>query len=217
MAIDLSSLPAFGKCARDEAWARVRRSQATLNVSHWRIASAFALLAGLVVFLAMDAATLMITGGEASLWLLPKAGEAAVAALPGLAGPVLLMLPIGALVQLAVRLVKISLSEEPVVFIDYTGIAILSANGWQIFLWNEIADMKRWPGFVSMTRSRRGFTTAGLDTSVNSMRVIIPTVFLIGGEESFIDALSSVRPELARQVYGPNATEGPHRAQTQAQ
>ena len=208
MAIDLHSLPAFGKCARDEAWARVRRSQATLDVSHWRIATAFAVLAALTVFLAMDAASLMIHGGPVALWLLPGPAEAAIAGLPGLAGPVLLLMPIGALVQMAMRLVKISLSEEPIVFIDYTGIATLTAQGWQIFLWDEIAGMKRWPGIVVLNRTRKGFGTAGLETSVNSMRVLIPTIFLVGGEESFIDALASVRPELARQVYGVDIMEG---------
>ena len=208
MPIDLNALPAFGKCARDEAWARIRRQQATVNASRWRIAVAFACLAGLSLLLAMDAAELLVARSQPRLWLLPSGGEQLMAAMPGLVGPVLLLLPIGFLVQVARNLVKISLSDEPILFVDYTGIALLTADGWQIFLWDEIAKMTRWPGFVTMRRTRRGFGGVGLDGAVSSMRVTIPTLFLVGGEESFIDALVDVRPELARTVFGENVTGG---------
>jgi len=209
MAIDLHSLPAFGKCARDEAWARVRRSQATLDVSPLRLGAALAIVVALMSMLLLDAAMLILHRGEVGLWLLPPSAEHVIADIPGLFGPVLLLLPVGFLGQLAMRLVHISLSEEPIVFIDYSGIATLSSQGWQIHLWNEIENMRRWPGFVSMTRTRKGFATAGLATGGGSMRVLIPTIFLDGGEETFIDALASVRPELAREVFGADITEGP--------
>ncbi len=208
MSIELDALPSFGKCARDEAWARVRRQQAMASASRWRISVAFALLAGLSLLLAIDSAELLINCGHPRLWLLPFAGERLMAAMPGLMGPVLLLLPIGLLVQIARNLVKISLSDEPILYIDYTGIALLTADGWQIFLWDEIAKMRRWPGFVTMQRTRRGFSGVGLDGAVNSMRVTIPTLFMVGGEETFIDALVDVRPELARTVFGESVTGG---------
>lgn len=206
MSLNLTTLPAFGQCARDEAWARIRKKQATLNASAARIAVAIALVALLIAVLIADSVSLLIDRSDAHLWVLPGVLGSGVKSLPWMVGPVLFLPPIGFLIQFLVWLVRLSMSAEPIVFIDYTGIAIRSASGWQIFLWDEVAEIRRWPGFVRMKRVRRGIMAAGLEANANAFNVTIPTLFMVGGEDAFADALMDVRPELARSVFGNRST-----------
>ncbi|TDI53936.1 MAG: hypothetical protein E2O93_09700, partial [Alphaproteobacteria bacterium] len=138
MTIDINALPSFGKARRDDAWARVRRNQASLPVSSLRLGLTIGLISAFIILLGLDALALLINDGEQGLWLLPRAGEAMLAGLhPAIIGGVMLVAMI-VLVDFAAGLMSLASSGAPVAIIDYTGGIVLTRDGQSGFRWEDV-------------------------------------------------------------------------------
>jgi hypothetical protein len=143
MTIDINAIPSFGKARRDEAWARVRRNEATLSVSPLRFGLTIGSIAALIVLLGLDALALLINDGEQGLWLLPRSGEAMLAGLhPAVIGGVMLVMMI-VLVDFAAGLMSLFGHDEPVAIIDYTGGIVLTRDGQSGFRWEDVERIRR--------------------------------------------------------------------------
>lgn len=198
MTIDINALPSFGKARRDDAWARVRRNQASLPVSSPRLGLAIGLISAFIVLLGLDALALLINDGEPGLWLLPRAGEAMLAGLhPAIIGGVMLVAMI-VLVDFAAGLMSLASSGAPVAIIDYTGGIVLTRDGQAGFRWDDVERIRRRPGYVIVERPRRGIGGPSQGSAWEPMRVAIPAFLIEGGVHCFLDALRNVRPDIVR-------------------
>jgi hypothetical protein len=198
MTIDINAIPSFGKARRDEAWARVRRNEATLSVSPLRFGLTIGSIAALIVLLGLDALALLINDGEQGLWLLPRSGEAMLAGLhPAVIGGVMLVMMI-VLVDFAAGLMSLFGHDEPVAIIDYTGGIVLTRDGQSGFRWEDVERIRRRPGYVIVERPRRGIGRPGQNSVWEPMRVSIPAFLIDGGVHRFLDALRNVRPDIVR-------------------
>ncbi len=198
MTIDINAIPSFGKARRDEAWARVRRNQATLSFSPFRFSMTIGLIAGFIVLLGLDALALLINDGEQGLWLLPRAGEGMLAGLhPAVIGGVMLVTMI-VLVDFIAGLMSLFSNDEPVAIIDYTGGIVLTRDGQTGFRWEDVERIRRRPGYVIVERPRRGIGRPGQSSVWEPMRVSIPAFLIEGGVHQFLDALRNVRPDIVR-------------------
>ena len=198
MTIDINAIPSFGKARRDEAWARVRRNEATLSVSPLRFGLTIGVIAALIVLLGLDALALLINDGEQGLWLLPRVGEAMLAGLhPAVIGGVMLVMMI-VLVDFAAGLMALFSNDEPVAIVDYTGGIVLTRDGQAGFRWEDVERIRRRPGYVVVERPRRGIGRPGQSSAWEPMRVSIPAFLIEGGVHQFLDALRNVRPDIVR-------------------
>lgn len=198
MTIDINALPSFGKARRDDAWARVRRNQASLPVSSLRLGLTIGLISAFIILLGLDALALLINDGEQGLWLLPRAGEAMLAGLhPAIIGGVMLVAMI-VLVDFAAGLMSLASSGAPVAIIDYTGGIVLTRDGQSGFRWEDVERIRRRPGYVIVERPRRGIGRPGESSAWEPMRVNIPAFLIEGGVPRFLDALRDVRPDIVR-------------------
>jgi len=198
MTIDINALPSFGKARRDDAWARVRRNQASLPVSSLRLGLTIGLISAFIILLGLDALALLINDGKQGLWLLPRAGEAMLAGLhPAIIGGVMLVAMI-VLVDFAAGLMSLASSGAPVAIIDYTGGIVLTRDGQSGFRWEDVERIRRRPGYVIVERPRRGIGRPGESSAWEPMRVSIPAFLIEGGVPRFLDALRDVRPDIVR-------------------
>ena len=198
MTIDINAIPSFGKARRDEAWARVRRNQATLSVSRLRFGLTIGLIAAFIVLLGLDALALLINDGAQGLWLLPRAGETILAGLhPAVIGGIMLVVMI-VLVDFGAGLMSLLTNDEPVAIVDYTGGIVLTRDGQTGFRWEDVERIRRRPGYVIVERPRRGIGRPGESSAWGPMRVSIPAFLIEGGVHHFLDALRNVRPDIVR-------------------
>ncbi len=198
MTIDINAIPSFGKARRDEAWARVRRNQATLSVSRLRFGLTIGLVAAFIVLLGLDALALLVNDGAQGLWLLPRVGEAMLAGLhPAIVGGVMMVAMI-VLVDFAAGLMSLFANDEPVAIVDYTGGIVLTRDGQIGFRWEDVERIRRRPGYVIIERPRRGIGRPAESSAWEPLRVSVPAFLIEGGVHRFLDELRDVRPDIVR-------------------
>lgn len=200
MSTDIRALPAFGKRANDPLWAKTQQRSRELEICPLRFSASVALLVGVAFLLLLEAVGLMGVGG-ARLAGGPGAGIVWASGAPNLVAGLIVLIVAAYLAHSAYGVFRLVIDGEPLVAVDTAGIVMLSRDGRTEMAWEEVAHFGTLLGFVRLDRRPGAVRRLCTSRAHERRRVWVPALLVGGGAEAFREAVSEVRPDIARRHF----------------